>query len=69
MCDVQCIDYLSFKSASMNLSLMGKTGDVFCFFLALKAGYVQFVSENLGQPGEIKDITHNISTGCLLVEN
>ncbi len=69
MCDVECIDCLSFKSASMNLSLMGETRAGSCFFLALKAGYVQFVlnGEYSGQPGEIKDIIHNVFTEYLLV--
>ncbi len=69
MCDVWCIDCLSFKSASMNPSLMGETRESLCFFLAFKAGYVQFVldSEYLGQPGEIKDIIHNVFTENLVV--
>ncbi len=53
----------------MNLSLVGKTRKGLCFFLALKAGCVQFVfdSEYLGRPEEIKDIIHNVFTEYLLV--
>lgn len=65
---VMRIDYLSFKSASMNLFLKGRS----VLFLCLEgARYVYLVlcvdSEYLVQPGEIKDIIHNVFTEYLLV--
>lgn len=58
-----CIDYLSFKSRSMNLFLKGGS----MLFLCLEGDRSVFLSlcvdsEYLVQPGEVKDIIHNILT-------